>query len=49
MAAVCPVCGMEVDEITTLKYKGKDYRFCSIHCLEAFQDNPEKYAAAKKK
>jgi P-type Cu+ transporter len=40
-----PVCGMNVDtEKTDLhyEYKGKQYFFCSKHCLEKFQKNPDK-------
>jgi YHS domain-containing protein len=29
----------------TVHYQGKVYGFCSAHCKEKFQKNPEKYAA----
>ncbi|MFW6323884.1 MAG: L-lactate dehydrogenase [Desulfovibrionales bacterium] len=41
-----PVCGMEVDEnrteYTTL-FQGKKYYFCSDHCREAFDRDPQAY------
>jgi len=43
-----PVCGMLVDprraQYKTI-YKGRVYYFCSKHCLEAFEENPELYLA----
>ena len=41
-----PVCGMEVDASTDLKfeYDGVTYYFCSRGCKAAFEKNPEKYA-----
>jgi len=41
----CPVCGMEVEESTSLKtmYRGKVYRFCSDGCKNAFTANPNEY------
>lgn len=40
-----PVCGMVVDSKTPFKtiYRGKLYYFCSKHCLEAFEKDPEFY------
>ncbi|MBW8068202.1 MAG: heavy metal translocating P-type ATPase [Ferrovum sp.] len=40
-----PVCGMTVaaDKPHHLEQAGKDYRFCSRHCLEKFQANPSAY------
>ena len=40
-----PVCGMEVPADTSLRaiHEGKDYRFCSRHCLERFESDPERY------
>ena len=42
-----PICGMTVDP-QTAKWKsehaGRTYYFCSRHCLEVFQTDPEKYA-----
>ncbi|MFB6490313.1 MAG: YHS domain-containing protein [Thermoproteus sp. AZ2] len=44
--AIDPVCGMEVDpkaaQFKSL-YKGKVYYFCSRHCKEAFDKDPEYY------
>ncbi|MEL9909039.1 MAG: YHS domain-containing protein [Desulfurococcus sp.] len=41
-----PVCGMAVDpgkaKYKTI-YKGKVYYFCSKHCLDEFERNPEYY------
>ncbi|NTV45060.1 MAG: heavy metal translocating P-type ATPase [Chlorobiales bacterium] len=40
------VCGMTVDEMTTLhhaRYNGEDYAFCSAGCKDAFEREPEKY------
>ncbi len=41
-----PVCGMttqDPDAYLTYDYQGKTYYFCSTHCRDAFQENPEKY------
>jgi Cu+-exporting ATPase len=43
-----PVCGMEVNPSDTeFRYslENVDYYFCSIHCLESFQKEPEKFIA----
>lgn len=43
---VDPVCGMLVDSRKTpykTIYKGSIYYFCSKHCLEKFEKNPEYY------
>src|SRR4029079_18374476 len=43
-----PVCGMTVDPATaagSFRYEGKDYFFCSRHCLEKFRASPEAYVA----
>ncbi len=42
-----PVCGMRVDRDSALhcNYAGKDYLFCSQHCLQEFQKEPERYLA----
>jgi Cu+-exporting ATPase len=42
-----PVCGMEVTPGSPFHatYKGRDYFFCSRHCLAEFQENPEKIIA----
>ncbi len=50
--AIDPVCKMEVDEkkpAATSEYKGKKYYFCAPGCKKAFDQNPEKYVAGKKK
>jgi Cu+-exporting ATPase len=42
------VCGMEVDKDTSAgsyAYNGRTYLFCSVHCLEKFKADPEKYLA----
>ena len=41
-----PVCGMVVDRESPpakLTYQGKEYFFCTVMCMEKFQQNPEKY------
>ncbi len=41
-----PVCGMIVSqpsEERKFEYKGQTYFFCSAHCFEKFQKDPEKY------
>ncbi len=41
-----PVCGMRVDEWTATvftDYADKKYVFCSLRCLERFNDAPERY------
>src|SRR5262245_48726455 len=41
-----PVCGMTVDPATAAgkwHHAGKDYFFCSRHCLEKFKAEPGKY------
>ena len=45
---VDPVCGMSVapDSPLKLTHEGKVYGFCSPHCLEKFQQDPEQYAPA---
>lgn len=41
-----PVCGMRVrpDSPHKATYQGKEFGFCSAHCLAAFTQDPEKYA-----
>ncbi|MDP9927930.1 heavy metal translocating P-type ATPase [Variovorax paradoxus] len=49
LATVDPVCGMPVDggnAAARLRHGGKDYLFCSAHCLEKFKADPAKYGAA---
>jgi Cu+-exporting ATPase len=43
-----PVCGMEVTSKSMFRatYKGRDYVFCSRHCLASFRENPGKFIAA---
>jgi uncharacterized membrane protein YraQ (UPF0718 family)/YHS domain-containing protein len=40
-----PVCGMTVDrdQAITKQIGGETYYFCSIHCLHAFEADPEKF------
>ena len=45
-----PVCGMEVEKeeaAGSSTYKGETYYFCSPHCKEEFDKNPEKYLKEK--
>ncbi|MAT15374.1 MAG: copper-translocating P-type ATPase [Planctomyces sp.] len=46
--ATDPVCGMHVDDSTDLKteYEGKNYVFCSRHCLQKFEADPTSYIEA---
>lgn len=49
--AIDPVCGMEVDEKSanwTMEYEGQTYYFCSPGCLNAFEEEPEKYLHEEK-
>ncbi len=44
--AVDPICKMDVDIATATlvsEYKGKKYYFCSQHCFNTFEANPEEY------
>ena len=45
-----PVCGMLVqpDSPHRSTYKGKHFAFCSSHCLETFQRDPERYLEGTK-
>ena len=41
-----PVCGMDVDEATsmhTAQRDGQTYYFCAPGCKKAFETDPEKY------
>lgn len=41
-----PICGMTVREdkaAGTFDHEGETYYFCSTHCLDKFQENPEQY------
>ena len=46
--ATDPICGMNVDKCDGLKikYKGEFYHFCSSHCQETFEKEPEKYISS---
>ncbi len=47
-----PVCGMAIDPQSaagSLRHGGKDYYFCSEHCLTAFKAEPAKYLEEKAK
>lgn len=47
--AIDPVCSMEIEERTaefTSEYDSKTYYFCSEHCKEQFENDPEEYVAA---
>jgi Cu2+-exporting ATPase len=49
--AIDPVCGMQVDESRAAGksvYKGLTYYFCSTHCKEAFDNEPENYLQRSK-
>jgi YHS domain-containing protein len=41
-----PVCGMKVDRSRALvaEHAGRTYYFCSQHCLDAFEADPQRYA-----
>jgi xanthine dehydrogenase accessory factor len=44
-----PVCEMKVDERESefqAQFAGKKYFFCSEECRQAFQADPDEYAAA---
>ena len=52
MSAIDPVCGMTVDPATaagSTEYKGRQYFFCSKHCLQVFKAEPERYLSASHK
>ncbi len=45
-----PVCGMQVEERQAAgrsSYRGREYFFCSSHCLQEFQAAPERFVAAQ--
>jgi uncharacterized protein len=44
--ATDPVCGMKVDRTKALRleHAGRTYFFCSEHCRDGFEANPERYA-----
>ena len=44
--AIDPVCGMTVNPETaagSFEFEGKQYFFCSRHCLEKFRENPQRF------
>ena len=44
-----PICEMIIDPRTAAgasDYRGTTYHFCSLHCLETFEQQPEKFAVA---
>lgn len=44
---VDPICGMEIDPAaaaTTRRINGSDYYFCSDHCANTFDADPQRYA-----
>ncbi|HQP09860.1 MAG TPA: YHS domain-containing protein [Candidatus Omnitrophota bacterium] len=46
---ICPVSGQEIGamgEAVTVEYEGKVYNLCCAGCLEAFNNDPQKYIAA---
>ena len=44
-----PVCGSEVNEKSeSIKYDGKEYRFCCASCRWAFEKNPKQFVGEKK-
>jgi Cu+-exporting ATPase len=45
-----PVCGMKVnsDSSHRTSWRGKEYAFCSPHCLEKFKEAPETYMESSK-
>jgi Cu+-exporting ATPase len=40
---------MQVDEDSrhALTHEGKTYRFCSVHCLERFRNDPDSFLNKK--
>lgn len=48
---VCPVSGDKVnmDNPTTVEYKGETYNLCCSMCTAEFNKDPEKYSAIAKK
>lgn len=44
-----PVCGSEVSEKSeSIKYEGKEYRFCCASCRWAFEKDPKQFAGKEK-
>ena len=47
---VDPVCGMSVDPGSakySSEYEGQTYYFCSLMCLNAFEDQPQQYLSSR--
>lgn len=47
-----PVCGMTVEPVEgafTCTHNGQQYYFCAPGCRRAFEENPAKYLASKKR
>jgi Cu+-exporting ATPase len=45
-----PICGMEVEPSTAAgkhEHNGQTYYFCSVHCLELFKKDPERFLKAR--
>ncbi len=44
-AHICPVCGMDVSATNLLPtaYDGRTYFFCSVHCQNVFEQDPDTY------
>ncbi len=42
-----PVCGMGAGGEIVVNYKDRTYYFCSGHCREQFQADPQKYINEK--
>ncbi len=40
-----PVCHMQATNNITKEYRGQTYGFCSEHCKQQFEQNPDQYAA----
>lgn len=38
-----PVCGMQPTDTVTSTYQGMIYKFCSDHCKQQFDADPEQY------
>ena len=46
---VDPVCGMEVnpeDAAAAWQHAGATYYFCSVHCMDRFREDPERFLSA---
>src|SRR5665647_1895948 len=45
-----PVCGMEVNPESPFQttYEGREYLFCSMHCLDKFKEDPGQYLESGK-